>query len=376
MNRVQRFRVSASWICLFWTLSVAAQAEGPQKTLPAPQPTTAGAPTAGASAAAKMNLPDAPLQQTSDPQSAASIGGIVVDPSGAVIPGAKATLALQNSSTQRTATTVFDGSFSFNALEPGTFAVTISARGFASWKSPSIVLNRDEVYELPQIQLRVATTMDVEVFSSQTAIAQQEVHAEEKQRVLGVIPNFYTSYVWNAAPLTSKQKFGLAIRSEIDPVSFLGAAVGAAFEQSQRDYEGYGQGAQGFAKRFGASYVDGFDSAILGSAILPSILHQDPRYFWKGTGTIRQRALYAISTVVICKGDNGKWQPNYSNVLGNLAAGGLSNIYYPPRNRGALLTIDTALLGTAAEAIGDLMQEFVLRKVSSGVPAGSSGAQP
>ena len=72
---------------------------------------------------------------------------------------------------------------------------------------------------------------------------------------------------------------------------------------------------------------------FIGSAILPSILHQDPRYFYKGTGSITSRALYAISTVVICRGDNGRWQPNYSNVAGNLISAGISNLYYPASNR-------------------------------------------
>src|SRR5580698_1183712 len=98
-------------------------------------------------------------------------------------------------------------------------------------------------------------------------------------------------------------------------------------------FRGYGQGAQGYAKRFGASYTDGFVGTFLADAVLPSVLHQDPRYFYRGTGSIRSRALYAMASAVICKGDNGRWQPNYSNVLGNLAAAGISNAYYPASNR-------------------------------------------
>ncbi len=131
--------------------------------------------------------------------------------------------------------------------------------------------------------------------------------------------------------------------------------------------------AEGYAKRFGAAYADGFIGTMIGGAILPSVLHQDPRYFYKGTGSIRSRTLYAISTVVICKGDNGRWEPNYSNVLGNLASGGISNLYYPASNRGVQLTVDNWLIGTASGAIGALFQEFVVKKLSRGVPQGAAG---
>jgi hypothetical protein len=98
------------------------------------------------------------------------------------------------------------------------------------------------------------------------------------------------------------------------------------------------------------------------------VLHQDPRYFYKGTGRIASRALYAIASVVICKGDNGRWQPNYSNVLGDLAAAGISNLYYPASDRdGAELTIRNSLIGTAGGAVGNLFQEFLIKRISRGV---------
>jgi protocatechuate 3,4-dioxygenase beta subunit len=338
-----------------------APAAGPGVTLPAPAASLPDAPSP------ESRLPEAALEQTSRPVTTASIGGLVMDPTGAVIPGALVTLQANGGHIQRTVVTDEYGSFSFSTLQPGTFTIHVKARGFGPWTSGSIALTSGQAYQVPDIALEVATTADIEVFSSQTQLAEEQMHMEEKQRVLGVIPNFYTSYVWNAAPLTTRQKFALAVRSEIDPMSFLGAAVGAGIEQWQRDYMGYGEGAKGFAKRFGASYVDGFDGAMIGSAILPSLLHQDPRYYWKGTGTTRQRALYSLSTVVICKGDNGKWETNYSNIIGNFAAGAVSNLYYPPANRGVQLTIDNALLGFAAEAVGNLFQEFLFRKISTGV---------
>ena len=86
----------------------------------------------------------------------------------------------------------------------------------------------------------------------------------------------------------------------------------AGVEQAGNTFAGYGQGAQGYGKRFGANYADGLSDTMIGGAILPSLFKQDPRYFYKGTGTIRSRAMYAIANAVICKGDNGRWQPNYS----------------------------------------------------------------
>lgn len=314
--------------------------------------------------------------QAAESASGGSIAGTVTAPDGNVIVGAQVTLVDTTSKSQRTLLTDSDGSFSFTGLNEGTFQLTVTSNGFASWIGPEIVLISKEIYEQPQITLQVASanTTVKAVFTGQD-LAQQQMKAEEKQRVLGVFPNFYTSYIWNAQPLTPTQKFQLAFRTSIDPVTFLGTGAIAGIQQWQDEFKGYGQGAQGYAKRYGASYVTGFSDTVIAGAILPSILHQDPRYFYKGTGSIVSRALYAISTVVICKGDNGRWQPNYSNVFGNLAAGGISNLYYPSTDRGLDVTIDNALLGTAGGAASALLEEFLLRKISRGVPSSSQTQQ-
>ena len=95
-----------------------------------------------------------------------------------------------------------------------------------------------------------------------------------------------------------------------------------------------------------------------------SFLHQDPHYFYKGTGTVLSRTLYPIATTVIYKGDNGRWQPNYSNVFGTLALGVVSNLYYPAGSRGLRLTINNSLINLAGAAVGDLAQEFFLKKMT------------
>jgi Carboxypeptidase regulatory-like domain len=327
----------------------------------------------GAASVTPVELPNAPGARPADPQaterqSGGAISGTVLDTRGAEVAGARVTLEINGSSTPRTMATDGNGFFQFDAVEPGTFKLTVSSPGFASWVATDLVLLPGQRYEMPPIALEVAPlSTNVEAVSPHE-VAEEQMLAQEKQRVLGVFPNFYVTYVRNAAPLSSGQKFRLALRSSIDPVSIGISGVVAGVEQWQNDFSGYGQGAQGYAKRFGASYADGVISTMLGDAVLPSILHQDPRYFYKGTGSIPSRALYAIGSVVICKGDNGHWQPNYSNVFGNLAAAGISNLYYPSTDRdGVGLTISNSLIGTASSAIGALFQEFLVKKISRGI---------
>jgi hypothetical protein len=312
--------------------------------------------------------PDPPGQPATGQPIGGTISGSVTDVDGAEVPGARVTLEINASTPERTISADAAGSFSFAAVEPGTMKLTISSAGFATWVEDDVVLHPGETYELPPVTLKAAASTEVEVVFSRQDLAEEQMHAQEKQRVLGVFPNFYVSYERDAVPLSTSQKYRLALRMSLDPTTFATAALTAGVEQSQNDFSGYGQGALGYAKRFGASYGDGFTSMLIGGAILPSILHQDPRYLYRGVGSIRSRALYAIASVVICRGDNGHWQPNYSNVFGNLASAGISNIYYPSTDRnGARLTIGNSLLDTSSGAIGALLEEFLIRKISIGV---------
>jgi hypothetical protein len=205
----------------------------------------------------------------------------------------------------------------------------------------------------------------VEVIVPRVEVAEEEIREEEKQRVLGFVPNFYVTYVPDAVPLTSKQKFRLALRSTIDPVTLGLTGAVAGIQQADHVFSGYGQGAQGYGKRYGADYADTITSTFIGSAILPSLLKQDPRYFYKGTGSTRSRIWYAVEMAVVCKGDNGRWQANYSSILGSLAAGGISNLYYPAQNRdGAALTFENTAIGIGTTAAANLLQEFVIRKLT------------
>ncbi len=306
-----------------------------------------------------------PAPEQPNRQLSGSISGTVVDESGAVVAGARVRLAGENQSPSPEALSGSDGQFSFANIAPGPFQFTITAAGFAPQTSSGI-LHPGEDYILPKTALAVATAVtDVEVGLSQTEVAEEEIKVEEKQRVLGVIPNFYVSYVKDAAPLNSKQKFKLAWKMTVDPFTFVVVGGAAGVEQAQNHFIGYGQGGQGYGKRYGAGYADTAAGTFIGGAILPSLLKQDPRYFYKGNGSMGSRFLYAIANSFICKGDNGRWQTNYSNILGNLAAGGISNLYYPAQDRnGAGLTFENGAIGIGVTAVANLFQEFVVRKLT------------
>ena len=194
--------------------------------------------------------------------------------------------------------------------------------------------------------------------TSEREIAEEQLQQQKRQRMFGIIPNFNASYISNPVPLSSSQKFRLAFRGAIDPMAFAVSGIDAGLSQASDRFHDYGQGAQGYAKRFGASYVDSFNGTMLAGAVFPSLLHQDPRYFRKGTGSFMPRMFYAMSTTFRAKSDNGKWMPNYSNILGNLSAGGISNLYYPAADRGAALTVQRAFVVTAEGAIGSILVEF------------------
>ena len=165
----------------------------------------------------------------------------------------------------------------------------------------------------------------------------------------------------NAVPLTAKLKFQLAFKTSIDPISFLGAAFLAGINQAS-DNPDYVQGAKGYGERFGAVYTDGLTDTFIGGAILPAILHQDPRYYYQGTGSHRSRAIHALEAPFICKGDNGEWQPNYSSVGGDLISASLSTSYYPKDDRTAGFVFQNFLIDTAEREVSTLIQEFILRK--------------
>ncbi len=323
----------------------------------------------------KSTLPDAPgtrastLGQQTDQQRSGSISGRVIDQSGANISGVLVKLTREGQFSDAEALSDDNGQFSFSNVAPGDFHLSITSEGLAS-QELSGTISPGEAYITPLIMLNVATQVtEVHVGLSPYELADVQIKEQEKQRVLGFIPNFYVSYVPNAAPLAPKHKFELAWKSAIDPVTFVAVGALAGFDQAGDRWGAYGQGAQGYAKRFGASYANVFAGTFIGGAILPSLLKQDPRYFYKGSGSKRKRILYALASSVICKGDNGQWQPNYSSILGNLAAGGISNLYYPASDRnGVALVFTTALIRIGETAIANIFQELVVPSLTPNLP--------
>jgi Carboxypeptidase regulatory-like domain len=305
--------------------------------------------------------------QQPDQGTLGNISGIVVDESGSIVVGAKIRLTRQNQSSGTETVSDDDGKFSFANVAPGPFQLAITAASLSA-QTVSGTLQPGESYVAPQVVLPVATQVTEVTVSAGFApveVAEIQIQDQEKQRVFGIIPNFYVSYIPNAKPLTSKQKFELAWKSSIDPFTFVAVGALAGIEQAADEYPGYGQGLEGYGKRYGAAYGDLTIGTFLGSAVLPSVLKQDPRYFYKGTGSTRSRILYALSTPFICKGDNGNWQPNYSYVFGNIAAGGISSLYYPSSDRSTTRVVfETAFLRFGENALSAVFQEFVVRRLT------------
>jgi carboxypeptidase family protein len=261
-----------------------------------------------------------------------------------------------------------DGQYTFVGVTPGPFQLTVTSEGFGTQTYSGTLRSAETV--VPPITLLLETEKtEVRVSMSPIEVAQAEMKDEEKQRVLGIVPNFYVTYDPAAPPLAPKQKFELAWRATIDPIN-LGLAAGVAgIEHATNRFPEWGQGGDGYAKRFGAAYADFAIGTFIGSAILPAAFKQDPRYFYRGTGSVRSRFLYALSAAVICKGDSGHWQANYSGILGGVAAAGISNLYYPSTDQSrAALTFENALIGIGSTAVANVLQEFVIRKLTPHAP--------
>lgn len=306
-------------------------------------------------------------QDTDKPElKPASVVGTVSDVNGDTVPDATVALDGNDGTDHHTVTANDNGYFEFHDLKPGTpYQVKISADGFSEWTSQLLTLAPGEFKILADIRLQVQQARTT-VYVTQTTeeIATEQVKLEEKQRVFGVIPNFYVSYEPDPVPLTTKLKFRLALKVATDPITALGVAFLSGTQQAG-DSPNYGQGAEGYGKRVGANSADGFSDIMIGGAILPSLLKQDPRYFYQGTGTKKSRLRHAMFHPFVCKGDNGNWQPNYSSLGGDLASSAISNLYYPSSNRGANLVFTNFAINTAERVASSLIQEFVLRPTHS-----------
>jgi len=304
-------------------------------------------------------------QNVKPEQKSAIIIGTAVDANGDPVPNAKVELKNVETGDRRTTTTPESGSFELYDVQPGMpYEITIAALGFADWKSSSMTLAPGEFKILTGIQLQIRTELtQVDVTYDPVQVATEQLKAEEHQRVLGFVPNFYVSYEKNPAPLTAKMKFQLALKVSTDPVTAAGVFGMAGIRQAA-DSPRYGQGWGAYGKRLGATAADGFSDILIGGAILPSLLHQDPRYFYQGTGTTGSRIRHAVFSPFITRSDSGQTVPNYSSLGGDLAAASLSNLYFPRANRGVGLVFGNFVIGTAERIGASLAQEFIIGRLT------------
>jgi hypothetical protein len=319
---------------------------------------------------AQNPMPPATDSPSASPQpSTATLTGTVLDTNRDVLQGARVTVTAQSGSVIRSAQSGNHGQFSFAGLPPDVYTLTVTAPGMSTFTSADVALQPGEARILPAVTLAVSGgSTTVTVNGNKEQLAEQQLHIALQQRIGGVIPNFYSTYDWNAPPMEAKQKFQLSLRSIFDPVSFLTVAGLAGAEQYRNIFPAYGSGIEGYGKRYGAAFANHVSSSLLSRAVYPAIFHQDPRYFYKGKGSIGSRALYAVSAAVITRGDDGQWKPNYSHVLGSFSAAAISNLYYPPADRGASLVLFNGLASTGADAVANLIREFVLKQITSHVP--------
>jgi hypothetical protein len=293
-----------------------------------------------------------------------SILGTVVDSNNDTIPNA--TVVLQKPlGDLLTVVTQDDGSFAFHDVTPGiAYQINVAAEGFADWSSSATVEPGREK-TVTDVTLHIlAVQRAVTVTYSSQEVAAQQLKAEEQQRVLGFIPNVYVVYEPHPEPLTTRMKFELAYKDLTHPVFFARTAAWAGVEQAA-GLRNYPQNIRGYGERLGTGLADGATEGLIGNAVLPSLLHQDPRYFYQGSGTKKSRALHGILAAFICKGDNGKTQPNYSTWGGSLISSSISLAYYPSSDRNAQHVFRNVGIGMGLHVGGGLLQEFILGKFTS-----------
>jgi hypothetical protein len=181
---------------------------------------------------------------------------------------------------------------------------------------------------------------------------------EQSERMLGVIPQFGTTNRQNAPALTAAEKFHLFVKSAFDPAEFGVVGLQAAISQSTNEFPEYGQGAAGYGKRYAATLADQVSAGFWANYFYPVLLKEDPRYFRLGQGTIKRRIRYALVQEVICHTDRGGRSFAWENILGALTAGSVSNLYYPPAERGFGLTMSRSGIAIGYGSLGALVDEF------------------
>lgn len=294
------------------------------------------------------------------------ISGTVLDTNGDVIEGARVQLSRTSSpGILRQTISGAMGQFEFADLEPGTYIVAVSRNGMATFVSKPIALRPEAEVFVPDVVLRVpAATMSV-IVTDREAASIEQVETAEQQRVLKVFPNFYSSFDWDAPPMLPKQKYLLAARTLVDPVTFLTTGAIAGAEQYKNIFPSFGGGLDGYGKRYGAAYATHASGELLTRAVFPSIFHTDPRYFVMGKGSRKARALHAIASTFVTRGDNGSQKVNFPEILGDFSAAALSNAYFPAKERGVNLVLVNGFGDVGGDMLDNLIREFVLNRLTT-----------
>jgi Carboxypeptidase regulatory-like domain len=300
---------------------------------------------------------------------AISVTGAVLDVTGTAVAGAHAELTRSDGTDIETSTSDATGTFSFSGVLSGSYLVTVDAVGFAPFTTkPFTVSGQTRTYAVPPIVLDIGALSASVVVRPIEVIAAEQIKAQEQQRLFGVVPNFYVSYVPDAAPLTSRQKLSLATRETFDWTAFVGATISAGTGQAANTHSGFGDGRSAYTKRWVASFVDDRTGDFLTHYLFASLFHEDPRYFYQGSGTTRSRMVHALSSAFVARSDSGKPTPNYAYIFGNISAASLSNTYYPTAARGTNLLLTNVAVGLAGRAAANLIQEFVGKRLTKNVP--------
>jgi Carboxypeptidase regulatory-like domain len=314
-----------------------------------------------------LNQPSADGQNQSTSSIVDSdISGTVLDTNGDVIEGARVQLSTTGSAAiLRQMTSGAMGQFDFANLEPGTYVVEVSRDGMTAFKSRPIALRSDAPATVPDVVLHVAAATTSVIVMDKESASIEQVKIAEQQRVLKVFPNFYSSFDWNAPSMLPKQKYHLAARTLIDPVTFLTTGAIAGVEQYKNVFPSFGGGIDGYGKRYAAAYATHASGELLTRAVFPSIFHTDPRYFIMGKGSTKARAFHAIASTFVTRGDNGTHKANFPEILGGFSSAALSNAYFPAQERGVNLVLINGFGDLGGDMLDNLIREFVLDRLTT-----------
>lgn len=202
---------------------------------------------------------------------------------------------------------------------------------------------------------------------------QKQDSGTSKDRLFFALPNFLTlENAKDIKPLTTGEKFKVTARGTFDPVEFAWYGALAGIGQAENSEESFGQGAEGYAKRYGVQFADGTIENFVTKAILPSLLRQDPRYFQLGKGGFWRRVRYSVGRIVLTRSDAGTTQFNFSEVFGAAAAAGISTYsYHPKDDRTVPNALDVWATQMAFDTLSNVVKEFwpdIRRKIHKPKP--------